>query len=69
MNNSVKLALFWGDLYKMKQKLDNELLPVGGFLEVVDSELLESLEKASQEIGKHLEEYRLVGEVKKKTKD
>ena len=62
MTNSVKLAKFWLDLDAVKTKLDNELIPVSGYLGVDDDELKDSMEQLSKAIADHLNQFKLTAE-------
>ncbi len=64
-NDSVKLAKFWLELGKIKDKLDNEIIPVGGYLKIDDSELTTAMEELSAKIGNHFEKFTLKAETKK----
>lgn len=66
MNNSIKLAVLWSQLKTVKDKLDNEIIPVGGFLGIEDPDLMIALEELSAKIENHFERFRLVAEIKKK---
>jgi hypothetical protein len=62
MNNSTKLAKLWIDLDSLKNKLDNELIPVSGYLGVDDDELKDSMEQLSKAIAAHLNQFKLAAE-------
>jgi hypothetical protein len=62
-NDSIKLAQFWLSLREIKDRLDNEILPVSGHLEVDDSELINSMEQLSKQISSHFDRFKLVTEV------
>ena len=64
-NESIKLAKLWMSLEEMKTKLDNELMPVGGYLGIDDPDLMIAMEELSEKIGKHFNRFRLVAETKK----
>lgn len=64
-NNSVKLANLWTDLKVVKDKLDNEIIPVAGYLGIDDPELMIALETLSEAIENHFERFRLIAENKK----
>lgn len=66
MNDSIKLAGLWIGLKTVKDKLDNELIPVAGFLGVNDPELVNALETLSAQIQNHFERFWLVPEARKK---
>ncbi len=64
-NDSIKLAQVWVSLKEMKDKLDNELLPISGHLGIEDPELMIAMEGLSEKIQNHFDKFRLVAEVKK----
>lgn len=61
-NDSIKLAKLWTGLNAVRDALDNELIPLVGYLGVDDPELVIALEDASARIENHLKEFRLVAE-------
>jgi hypothetical protein len=58
-NDSLKLAELWLNLKKMKDALDNDLIPVSGHLGMEDEELTEAMENLSAKIGSHFENFKL----------
>jgi hypothetical protein len=60
MDNSIKLANLWVQLHGLKEKLDNEIIPVGNYLGVEDPELMIALEECSLKIQNHFERFRMV---------
>jgi hypothetical protein len=62
MNDSTKLAKLWIELEMVKNKLDNELIPVSGYLGVEDDELRDSMMQLSKAIENHLNQFRLTAE-------
>lgn len=62
MTNSIKLAKLWTDLAAVKTKLDNELIPVSGYLGVEDEELKDSMMQLSKAIETHLNQFKLTAE-------
>jgi hypothetical protein len=64
-NDSIKLAQLWIELKEMKDKLDNEILPVSGHLGLEDPELMIAMEQLSEKIGNHFNRFKLVAETKK----
>ncbi len=64
-NDSIKLAQVWLELRNIKDKLDNEVLPVGGHLGIDDPELMIAMEELSKKIGNHFDKFRLVAEAQK----
>lgn len=69
MYNSLKLAKFWLELDAVKSKLDNELIPLSGYLEADDENLTNSMERLSKAIDFHLSQYRLTADKKSIKKD
>lgn len=65
MNDSVKLAKLWFELDKIKEKLDNELIPVSGHLGIQDSELIEAMTELSAKINNHFTKFCLKAEENK----
>lgn len=65
INDSIKLANLWNQLSAVKEKLDNEIIPVAGYLGIEDSELIIAAEELSAKIQNHFERFRLVAEAKK----
>lgn len=65
MNDSIKLAKFWSALHDVKERLDNEMIPIGSYLGVYDPELMIALEDLSARIENHLERFRLTAEIYK----
>lgn len=59
MTDSTKLAKFWLELETIKTKLDNEIIPVSGYLRVDDSELIDSMEQLSKAIETHFSQFKL----------
>ncbi|HEX8637339.1 MAG TPA: hypothetical protein VF692_04705 [Pyrinomonadaceae bacterium] len=59
MNDSVKLAELWMNLKAVKNKIDNQIIPVGGHLGVEDPELMIALENLSANIQNHFELFKL----------
>ncbi len=64
-NESIKLAKLWMSLGEIKTKLDNEMIPVGGYLGIDDPDLMVAMEELSEKIGNHFNRFRLVAETKK----
>lgn len=60
VNDSIKLAKLWAELNMVKEKLDNEIIPVGNYLGVEDPELMIALEGLSLKIQEHFERFKLV---------
>jgi hypothetical protein len=68
MNDSTKLAKLWLELEAVKNKLDNELIPISGYLGVDDDELKDSMMQMSKAIEAHLNQFKLTAEKIKKAK-
>ncbi len=64
-NDSIKLAQVWLELQAIKDKLDNEILPIGGHLGIDDPELMIAMEELSEKIENHFNTFRLIAETKK----
>lgn len=62
MNDSTKLAKLWIELDAVKNKLDNELIPVSGYLGVDDNDLKDSMQRLSKAIAVHLNQFKLTAE-------
>lgn len=62
MNNSIKLAVLWSGLNEIKDRLDNDIIPVAGYLEMEDSDLINAMEELSAKIQNHFERFKLVAE-------
>ncbi len=62
MNDSAKLAKLWIELDAVKNKLDNELIPVSGYLGIDDENLKDSMEGLSKAIAAHLSQFKLSAE-------
>jgi hypothetical protein len=66
MNDSIKLAGLWTGLKSIKDKLDNEIIPVSGHLGLEDPELMIALEELSIKIQNHFDGFKLVAVKAKK---
>ncbi len=64
-NESLKLAKLWTSLGDVKNKLDNEMIPVGGYLGIDDPDLMIAMEELSEKIGNHFNRFQLVAETNK----
>ncbi len=64
-NESLKLAKLWTSLADVKTKLDNEIIPVGGYLGIDDPNLMVAMEELSEKIGNHFNRFKLVAETNK----
>jgi len=65
INESTKLAKLWMSLGDVKTKLDNEIIPVSGYLGIDDPSLMVAMEELSEKIGNHFNRFQLVAETKK----
>jgi hypothetical protein len=61
-NDSIKLAQLWLSLREIKDQLDNEILPISGYLEVSDLELITAMEQLSKKIDNHFNKFKLAAE-------
>lgn len=64
-NDSIKLAQVWIELRNIKDKLDNEVIPVSGHLGLEDSELTAAMEQLSEKIGNHFKQFKLTAVTQK----
>lgn len=62
MNDSIKLAKVWLELENIKNKLDNEVIPMSGYLGLEAPDLMIAMEELSNKIGNHFEKFRLTAE-------
>lgn len=60
MNASMKLAGLWTNLKVVKDKFDNEIIPVGGCLDVEDPELRIALKDLSAKIQNYFKRFILI---------
>ena len=58
-DNSIKLGEFWIALNQLKIKIDNELIPVAGYLGVDDYELIDAMQNLSDNIENHFNKFEL----------
>lgn len=58
-NDSIQLGEFWISLNQLKIKIDNELIPVAGYLGVDDYELIEAMQNLSDNIENHFNRFEL----------
>lgn len=65
IDNSIQLAMLWTDLYRIKEKLDNEIIPTSGYLGIEDPELVIALEEVSIKIQNHFEKFQLFAGMRK----
>ena len=68
MNDSTKLAKLWLELDAVKNKLDNELIPISGYLGIDDDDLKDSMMQLSKSIETHLTQFKLTAEKVKRVK-
>ena len=66
INDSIKLAQVWSGLKAFKDLLDNELIPLAGYLGIEDPELMIALEELSAKIENHFDKFKLVAVTVKK---
>lgn len=59
MGNSIQLAKFHLALHEIRERIDNEIIPVGIHLECADVEMLQTLALATSAIEQYLKSYRL----------
>lgn len=57
--NSIKLGEFWIALNQLKIKIDNELIPVAGYLGVDDYKLIDAMQNLSDSIENHFNKFDL----------
>lgn len=60
--SNIKLANLWIALEEVRNKIDNEVIPLVMHLGLEDPELMEALEVLSERVGKHFGRWRLVAE-------
>lgn len=58
-DNSIKLGELWIALNQLKIKIDNELIPVAGYLGVDDYELIDAMQNLSNSIENHFNQFEL----------
>ncbi len=58
----LQLAQLWTALRDIRDRIDNEALPLAAHLELEDPKLIEALEALSERIGGHFAHWRLVSE-------
>ncbi|HMF58351.1 MAG TPA: hypothetical protein VK619_18550 [Pyrinomonadaceae bacterium] len=64
-HSSTQLAKLWVAFSEVKDKIDNEAIPLGVHLGIEDPELMQALENLSERIGKYFEYWRIVAEARK----
>jgi hypothetical protein len=60
-----QLAKLWVALEEIRNKIDNEAIPLGIHLGLEDPELMRTLDTLSERIRNHFERWRLVAEPRK----
>lgn len=60
IDDSIKLAKLWNQFFNLKEQLDNEILPVAGYLGIEDPELMIALETLSAKIESHFEKFMII---------
>ena len=68
IDDSIKLARLWSELFALKEKLDNDIIPIGSYLGIEDPELMIALEELSARIENHFQRFHLVA-IARKTDD
>ncbi len=63
--SNIQLATLWVALSDIRDKIDNEAIPLGVHLGIEDPDLMQALEALSGCIGKHFGCWRLVAERKR----
>ncbi len=66
--SNLQLAKLWVILEEIRNRIDNEAVPLGMHLSLEDPELMQTLETLSGRIEKHFGRGRLVAEPRKKKK-
>jgi hypothetical protein len=64
--SNLQLAQLWVALEEIRKRIDNETIPLGMHLGLVDPELMQALEILSELIVKHFREWRLAAEPRNK---
>ena len=64
MDDSVKLAKQWSELHGLKEQIDNQIIPVMGYLGIEDPELIFALETVSAKIEDHFKKFRLFTKIR-----
>lgn len=59
-NDSIKTARLWMELKDMKNKLDNEMIPIAGYLRIEAPKLTKAMEEMSGEIENYFDSFSLV---------
>ena len=63
--SNLQLAKLWVILEEIRNRIDNEAVPLGMHLGLEDPELMQALENLSERIGKHFGRWRLVAAPRK----
>jgi hypothetical protein len=59
INDSLQLAQLWIELKRVKDTLDNTVIPVSGHLGLDDTELMIAMENLSEKIESHFHRFKL----------
>jgi hypothetical protein len=63
--SNFQLARLWLALEEIRNKIDNEAIPLGAHVGLEGPELMQTLETLSECIGKHFGSWRLIAEPRK----
>ena len=66
--SNLQLAKLWVILEEIRNRIDNEAIPLGMHLSIEDPELMQALETLGECIGKHFGRWHLVAEPRKEKK-
>jgi hypothetical protein len=56
---SIQLARWWTAIADVHARIDNELIPVGTHLGIEDPDLIDALERLSERIKSHFQQFKL----------
>jgi len=56
---SIQLARWWTAVADVRARIDNEIVPVGTHLGIEDPDLMEALERVSERIQSHFDQFKL----------
>lgn len=59
-NDSIKTAQLWTEMKDMKNKLDNEIIPIAGHLRIEAPKLTKAMDELSGEIKNYFDDFSLV---------
>lgn len=65
--SNTQLARLWVALSDVRDKIDNEVIPLGTHLGLEDTELMQALETLSDRTGNHFARWRLIAETRKES--